>query len=388
MKRQTNRQQVKLHLTMPLLLAVTLYAAAFSTGSPVFLTPAILVTLLTLTGIFGVLHASRTLRISASSSADRVQRGDDATLSVEITCRSIIPLAPMWVELTGADAQSMQLTGRAKQTMSVPFHAAHVGAVAPGVRRVTMTDFFGICTVCQEPESAGKNLLVLPQLFDIDPLHLSAGETGTEAMARASEDVTNPTDVRSYQPGDPLKKIHWKLSARKQELLVRRFEDPVQPDLLVLMDSAVPKQPDNSEAEADLRDTLIETAASVMAEADKSEHPARLPLTGEHPVVLDKDMGLKRVLEGLAQADFAAPESFVRVMMIEMRRMRKVGCTVVITARLDSEMVEMMTAMRRMGPNMRLYLVTSMPDDPQMLPLVRKLQEVGVEVGYVKPLPM
>ena len=80
----------------------------------------------------------------------------------------------------------------------------------------------------------GGELLVLPQLFDIAPLRLSSGEMGTEAMARASEDVTNPTDVRTYQPGDPMKKIHWKLSARKQEALVRRFEDPVQPDALVL----------------------------------------------------------------------------------------------------------------------------------------------------------
>ena len=44
----------------------------------------------------------------------------------------------------------------------------------------------------------GGELLVLPQLFDIAPLRLSSGEMGTEAMARASEDVTNPTDVRTY----------------------------------------------------------------------------------------------------------------------------------------------------------------------------------------------
>ena len=207
-------------------------------------------------------------------------------------------------------------------------------------------------------------------------------------MARASEDVTNPTDVRTYQPGDPMKKIHWKLSARKQEALVRRFEDPVQPDALVLLDCAEPPKQADAEEDADLRDALIETAASVMVQAAKAEHPARLPLPGAHPVELDKDMGLKMLLENLARADFSNPEPFAKVLLLEMRRMRKVGCTVVITARLDSQMVDVMLSMRRMGPNVRLYLVTQTPEDARLMPMILKLQEVGVEVGYVKPLPL
>lgn len=200
--------------------------------------------------------------------------------------------------------------------------------------------------------------------------------------------MTNPTDVRTYQPGDPMKKIHWKLSARKQEALVRRFEDPVQPDALVLLDCAEPPKQADSEEDADLRDALIETAASVMVQAAKAEHPARLPLPGAHPVELDKDMGLKMLLENLACADFSNPEPFAKVLLLEMRRMRKVGCTVVITAHLDSQMVDVMLSMRRMGPNVRLYLVTQTPEDARLMPMILKLQEVGVEVGYVKLLPL
>lgn len=125
-----------------------------------------------------------------------------------------------------------------------------------------------------------------------------------------------------------------------------------------------------------------------MVQAAKAEHPARLPLPGAHPVELDKDMGLKMLLENLARADFSNPEPFAKVLLLEMRRMRKVGCTVVITARLDSQMVDVMLSMRRMGPNVRLYLVTQTPEDTRLMPMILKLQEVGVEVGYVKPLPL
>lgn len=50
-----------------------------------------------------------------------------------------------------------------------------------------------------------------------------------ETLARATEDISNPSDLRTYAPGDPMKKIHWKQSLRKQELLVRRFEEPALP---------------------------------------------------------------------------------------------------------------------------------------------------------------
>ena len=389
-------RQVKLHLTLPILVTLTLLTAAFSTGSPIFLMPALLVILLCGSGVYGVFRASATLAVASDASAQRVQRGEDITLDVRVSRRGWIPLAPMWLELSGVSGSSaspsgtqmVQLRPTHTQTLTLSFHAAHVGAIHPGIQSVTIADFFGVCTIRQQPQTCGGELLVLPQLFDIAPLRLSSGEMGMEAMARASEDVTNPTDVRSYQPGDPMKKIHWKLSARKQEALVRRFEDPIQPDALVLLDCAPPPRQGTAEDDADLRDALIETAASVMVQAAKSEHPARLPLLGAHPVELDKDMGLKMLLENLARADFSNPEPFAKVLLLETRRMRKVGCTVVITAQLDSQMVDVMLSMRRMGPNVHLYLVTQTPEDAALLPMIRKLQEAGVEVGYVKPLPM
>ena len=380
MKQAENRsaRQVTLHLTLPILVTLTLLTAAFSTGSPVFLMPALLIALLCLSGIYGVFRASATLEVASHASTERVQRGEDVTLNVQVN----------GANSTASGTQMMQLRPGRSQALELTFHAAHVGAIQPGVQSVMLSDFFGVCTIRQKPNMDGGELLVLPQLFDIAPLRLSSGEMGTEAMARASEDVTNPTDVRTYQPGDPMKKIHWKLSARKQEALVRRFEDPVQPDALVLLDCAEPPKQADAEEDADLRDALIETAASVMVQAAKAEHPARLPLPGAHPVELDKDMGLKMLLENLARADFSNPEPFAKVLLLEMRRMRKVGCTVVITARLDSQMVDVMLSMRRMGPNVRLYLVTQTPEDARLMPMILKLQEVGVEVGYVKPLPL
>ncbi|MBQ8202272.1 MAG: DUF58 domain-containing protein [Clostridia bacterium] len=384
---------MKIRMTMPSLVTFSLLAAAFSTGSPVFLTGAMLIILLCASSILGVRRAAGTLTVSSGLTDHIVQRGDDVQLEVALSYRGLIPIAPLQVEVSaGPDKpeQTIRLNavpGR-PQKLTLPFHAAHIGVSSPGVKAVTVTDLFGLCSARVVPETVGGELIVLPLPFDVGELTYAAGDSGSETMARASEDITSPAEVRAYQQGDAMKKIHWKLSMRKQELMVRRFEEPVMPDALVLMDCSKPPKQQHAEAELDVRDALLETAASVMQENTRTGHPAKLPLLGEHPIELDKGMGMPVILEALARADFSAGDKFERVLLLELRRMRKVGSTVVIAARLNSRMVDVMMSMRRMGPYVRFYLVTFTPDDAQLLPMITKLQSAGVEVCYVTPAAM
>ena len=228
---------------------------------------------------------------------------------------------------------------------------------------------------------------MLPMPFSVEALKFAPGDPGSEVMARATEDVSNPADFRNYQPGDAMKKIYWKLSARKGDLMVRRYEEPVLSDALVLMDCSPPPSWGHPEAEADIRDTLLETAASIMTSQSGSDHAVRLPLMGAHPIELEKNMGMPLILENLARVDFSETDKFERVLLLETRRMRRVGATVVISARLSSRIVDVMIRMKRMGPTVRLYLVTFTPDDPLVLGMVSKLQQAEVEVCYVTPAP-
>ena len=169
---------------------------------------------------------------------------------------------------------------------------------------------------------------------------------------------------------------------------MRRFEEPEMPDALVLMDCSRPPTWGHSEAEADVRDALLETAASVVAQQMTGDHAVRLPLLGSHPMECEKRMGMPAILDALARLDFSETDRFERVLLMETRRMRKVGSTIVVAARLNGHMVDAMIRMRKMGPYVRLYLVTFTPDDPLVVPMVSKLQQGDVEVRYVRPEQM
>lgn len=74
--------------------------------------------------------------------------------------------------------------------------------------------------------------------------------------------------LRDYRRGDDLRAIHWKTSARQNELMVREFQQSRDQDLIVLLDAWAPPQP----READLlaAERAVSIAASVAA--DQCQH--------------------------------------------------------------------------------------------------------------------
>ena len=96
-------------------------------------------------------------------------------------------------------------------------------------------------------------------------------------------------------------------------------------------------------------------------------------------------MGLPVLLDELARCTFNETERFERVLMMQLAELRKTGAVVIITTRLTSAVVDMIVRMKRIGPNVRLYLVTFAAEEPETLSLVARLQHAGVEVNYVTP---
>ena len=353
---------MKCRLVLPLCLFAALLTVALCTGGSLFFMLAALVLLSVCAGLASVIWASATLSVSAELSARTVRRGDQVQLRLTARHRGWLPVAPVLLRLSSPAARReirlRDAPGRL-QTLNMPIHAAHVGVFSTGVESCAVEDLLGFFSRDMVPSSARFELAVFPRTFDTEPLTLSPGDPGSEIMARATEDLSAPSDVRAYQPGDAMKKIHWKLSLRKGELMVRKFDEPVLQDVLILMDCSRPPSWGHAQAAADLKDALLETAASVFRDQSATDHAVRMPLSGSHPVDVEKSMGLSIAMENLARVDFSESDRFERVLSLESRRLRKVGCTVIIAARLTSAMVDIMIRMRRMGPTVRLYLISN-----------------------------
>ena len=383
---------MKLKLALPLSILLLLAVVAVFTGSRLFMLLAVLALLVIVVAVAGVFWASSTLTADGELTADAAHRGEDLLLTVRLRHSGLIPVAPLLLEIGDPSVlrdREMRLRNMPHrlQSLRLPVHAAHVGVMQVGLRSCTVEDLLGIASRRVVLPDTAFELLVLPRAFDTEPLVLAPGDPGSEIMARATEDLNAPSDVRGYQPGDAMKKIHWKLSLRKGELIVRRFDEPILQDVLILLDCSRPPSLGQPQAEADLRDALLETAASVLRDQAKADHQFRLPLQGDRPMDVDSSMGLPMALDYLARVDFTATDRFERVLSMESRRLRKVGCVVVISARLTIPMVDLMIRIHRAGPNLRFYPVTFTPGDAALTPLLSRLEQSGIEVTPITPEP-
>lgn len=365
---------------------------ALSMGNRTYLLISIIIALAWVFSYASVRMAEKSVKVENALSGVKVNRGDVVAMDIAVSHRSPLPIAPVALHMratSNTPAGTIHLTqlGKRRQRVTHKFAADHVGAMFPGVDSYVVSDVFGFFKREHQPDMAGQELLVLPVPFDVEPLTFAAGDMGVETMKRAMEDPSSPADIRSWQQGDPLKRIHWKATARKRELMVRQFEEPALPDALILMDTSPPHlSPGVDEARKPfLCDAMLETAASVVACQIRQDNNVRMPLVGDRPMEYSSRMGLPLLLEELARCTFNEPERFERVMMMQLGEMRKNGAVVVITTRLRSEMVDLIIRMKRMGPNVRLYLVTFDPEEEAFLPLVARLQQAYVEVNYVTP---
>ena len=103
------------------------------------------------------------------------------------------------------------------------------GVFSLGPTEIVSGDLFGLFPVSRRMPSEGS-LLVYPMMVDVHAFPSPPGLLpGGEALRRRTHQVTpNAAGVREYVPGDPLNRIHWRSTARRDELIVKEFElDPM-----------------------------------------------------------------------------------------------------------------------------------------------------------------
>ncbi|TLM99779.1 DUF58 domain-containing protein [bacterium] len=83
-----------------------------------------------------------------------------------------------------------------------------------------------------------KKLEVLPYFVELNSFHSAIGLlAGGQALRKKTVEVTPyAAGIREYAPGDALNRIHWKSTARREQLMVKEFEQDPQADVWIFLD--------------------------------------------------------------------------------------------------------------------------------------------------------
>jgi len=111
------------------------------------------------------------------------------------------------------------------------------GLYTLGPTSVRTGDPFGLYTVTLHyPDTLP--LLVLPPVVPLPAIEVSPGGKAGDGRPRpnAPERTISVSSVREYVPGDSLRWVHWRTSARRDDLFVRLFDGVPASDWWILLD--------------------------------------------------------------------------------------------------------------------------------------------------------
>jgi len=230
-----------------LLLLVAVYAAAFLSepqNTYVYYRVGYLLILIGLVSLFWTAGSLRGLEIKRTARVHRQQVGQVFEERFEVINQS--GWGRLWLEIR--DLTNMPGKHGSKVVANIgrrqyrSYYSRTIlterGSFLLGPTLIQSGDPFGLFAR-EKMFETDERLVVLPYMVDLEYFPGPTGQLpGGRALRRKSLEVTPyAAGVREYAPGDPLSRIHWKTTARKDRLMVKEFEQDPQADVWILLDA-------------------------------------------------------------------------------------------------------------------------------------------------------
>lgn len=211
-------------------------------------------------------------------------RGETVSLRVGIYNDKPYPFTRMRVEVACADpAQwielALDLAPRRDKQFDLALRLPYCGVYQVGMTRLSVCDCFGLLPLRFDlrnlPYYRMAELTVLPELTPLPPPRQASFDAAAFARGGVSDAGDSFAMVRPYAPGDPLRSVHWKLSARRGEPLVRQYDVPEERTCCIAVDA---RPLPGAEGEDALRyaDAAASCALALADQALRAGHPVRL----------------------------------------------------------------------------------------------------------------
>ncbi|NPE31961.1 DUF58 domain-containing protein, partial [Methanococcoides sp. SA1] len=159
--------------------------------------------------------------------------GDSLSFAYDLVNNSLIPIAYVSIQLDlSRDLTRMELREEGFYFKSLQLFKRNVevpclrrGHYKLGKMHARIKDPFGLFQIDKTFERT-IDLMIYPKRYTLESLHITPSELfGSVQMdSPVYEDYTNIRDIRHYQQGDNFINVHWKLSAKQNQLMMKTYE--------------------------------------------------------------------------------------------------------------------------------------------------------------------
>ncbi|MGQ0843135.1 MAG: DUF58 domain-containing protein [Sporichthyaceae bacterium] len=220
-------------------------AVGIAIGQMVFVRVAVLLLFLPLVCLLLVRRTKHELGASRRIVPPRIQVGEEATVNLAVENNSVTGCGL----LLAGDTLPIGLSGQSRFVVRsiAPAAKSEARYTVAGVVRghhdigpltLRLADSFGMCAVDRSVAGADK-IVVVPAVHALPDLRRwpdsrASADTRSNKLPTASQDDLS---VREYKRGDSLRRVNWRVTARRGELMVRQEEHPPQNRATILLDT-------------------------------------------------------------------------------------------------------------------------------------------------------
>jgi len=369
-------------------LGLGVYIAAWAFGSrPLYPVATGLLLVVALAWVW-VRLANRPFRVRRGWGDSEHVEGDDVPVVAELdTSASVLPAAAALVERVGRLGEQRHVLRRQGRRLSVRYVLQRLprGRYAFEDVRVEIVDPFGLESV-DVPLPAPGALLVYPRLVRLERLFSETGShshDGRRLLLRRHSGF-ELHGVRQYEQGESLRRVHWRSTARRGQLMVKELEDAPRDEIAVLLDA------DASAVVGGSFDVQVRVAGSILESYVRRGRRAVLVVNSERREVQQVHSAAadwRRALELLAAVEPSGRSSVARLLAEHDGAAARALELAVVTARLEPDLVDRLV--QRMASRRRVSLVhveaasfDGAVRRPE--PLLLRLQHAGIPVVTVR----
>lgn len=296
-----------------------------------------------------------------------IMKGDVIKLIVTLNNKSILfyPLVKMTFcglnpSTSGqCQTQSFSLPSFSQNAVYFETECKYRGLHSIGISSVIFVDFLGIMKLTRK-KNLRMPIAVYPKVVFLD--HVSnMSVISPQSLLSSNQydtDMVMIADMRKYVFGDSLKKIHWKLTAKSNELIVKNFEKTLDTETVILLDLEQPDCP--AEKRLQIEDKVIEATAALAHLSLSSMIPVHLTYCdGEIKTVEARDLnGFQRIHGVLAEVEFNGRFDIGFILDEYVKGRKQSRNILIVTSGINEALCQKLHQFKASGFNLALVLVS------------------------------
>lgn len=158
----------------------------------------------------------------------KVMKDEDTKITLTSHGLEFFPFARYSVkviltEVMTGEQSIVKLLSQAETSDSIYIDTRHCGTYRLSAAKARVYDMFGLVFIPKTLPIEGEVVVMpIPSIPEAIP---DMSGFKAKGLRRSNQQNMEIYDIRDYVPGDPIKKIHWKLSAKKGTLMIKEAQE-------------------------------------------------------------------------------------------------------------------------------------------------------------------